>query len=166
MTGSGGLCKEKHPLVIAQGESMTDKLTLIDTIAKNPILSTFTRLLGTSKADETLRGDGPWTVFAPTDDAFRKIPETQLNELVQEAGHAKLKALITYHIVPAKMTTSDFAGNKTAASLAGPELNFTDQNGIKVNGAGVQGRNFEATNGIVHTLDTVLAPPAAVAATT
>jgi uncharacterized surface protein with fasciclin (FAS1) repeats len=145
---------------------MTDKLTLIDTIAKNPVLSTFTRLLGTSKAAELLRGNGPWTVFAPTDDAFRKIPETQLNEMIQEPGQTKLKALISFHIVPAKMTTNDFAGMKNAASLAGPSLSFTDQNGLKVNGAGVQGRNFEATNGVVHTLDTVLAPPATAAATT
>ena len=145
---------------------MTDKLTLIDTIAKNPILSTFSRLLGTSKADELLKGDGPWTVFAPTDDAFRKIPETQLNEMIHEPGQPKLKSLISYHIVPAKMNTADFAGMQNAASVAGPVLNFTDQNGIKVNGAGVQGRNFEATNGVVHTLDTVLASPAAVAAAT
>ena len=142
---------------------MTDKLTLIDTIAKNPVLSTFTRLLGTSKADELLRGDGPWTVFAPTDDAFRKVPDTQMNEMIQEPGQTKLKALISYHILPTKTHTNSFGEMKTAPSLAGPSLSFTDQNGLKVNGAGVQGRNFEATNGIVHTLDTVLAPPAAVA---
>ena len=144
---------------------MNDKLTLIDTITKNPVLSTFTRLMGSSKASELFTGTGPWTVFAPTDEAFRKIPETQLNELVNEAGQAKLKTLLSYHIVPAKMTTNDFAGMKDAKSVAGPVLNFTDQNGIKVNGAGVQGRNFEATNGVVHTLDTVLAPPATATAT-
>jgi uncharacterized surface protein with fasciclin (FAS1) repeats len=140
---------------------MNDKLTIIDTITKNPVLSTFTRLMNSSKASELLTGTGPWTVFAPTDEAFRKIPEMQLNDLVNEPGQAKLKNLLSYHIVPTKMTTNDFAGMKDAASVAGPALSFTDQNGIKVNGAGVQGRNFEATNGIVHTLDTVLAPPAA-----
>jgi len=144
---------------------MNETLTLIDTIAKKPILSTFSRLLGTSKANELLSGEGQWTVFAPTDDAFRKIPEAQLNTLIQEPGQAKLRALISYHIVPTKMTTNNFAGLKTAASVAGPDLSFTDQNGLKVNGAGVQGRNYEATNGVLHTLDTVLAPPAAVAAT-
>ena len=137
---------------------MNDKLTLVETITKNPVLSTFTRLMNSSKASELFTGTGPWTVFAPTDDAFRKIPETQLNDLVNEAGQAKLKTLLSSHIVPAKMTTNDFAGMKDAKSVAGPTLSFTDQNGIKVNGAGVQGRNFEATNGIVHTLDTVLAP--------
>lgn len=144
---------------------MTDKLTLIETIANNPILSTFSRLLGSSKAKDLLSGDGPFTVFAPTDDAFRKIPQDQMNTLIQEPGQAKLMALLSYHIVPTKMTTNDFAGMKNAASVAGPSLSFTDQNGIKVNGAGVQGRNYEATNGIVHTLDTVLAPPAAATAT-
>ncbi|HYJ91706.1 MAG TPA: fasciclin domain-containing protein [Pyrinomonadaceae bacterium] len=140
---------------------MTDKLTLIETIAKNPVLSTFSRVLASSKAKELLTGDGPWTVFAPTDDAFRHIPEDQMNALIQEPGQAKLLALLTYHIVPKKMNTNDFAGVNLATSLAGPTLSFTDQNGIKVNGAGIQGRNFEATNGIVHTLDTVLALPAA-----
>ena len=140
---------------------MTDKLTLLETIAKNPALSTFTRLLGSSKAKDLLTGDGPWTVFAPTDEAFRKIPEDQMNTLIQEPGQPKLMALLSYHVVPAKMHTNDFAGMKNAKSVAGPSLSFTDQNGIKVNGAGIQGRNYEATNGIVHTLDTVLAPPAA-----
>ena len=138
---------------------MTENLTLINTIAENPMLSTFSRLLTTSKANERLSEEGQWTVFAPTDDAFRKVPDAQMKELVQEPGQAKLRALIAYHILPTKMTEKNFAGLKTAASVAGPELRFTDQNGLKVNGAGVQGRNFEATNGIVHTLDTVLAPP-------
>ena len=139
---------------------MNEQLTLIDTIAKNPVLSTFSRLLGTSKADVLLSGDGPWTVFAPTDDAFRKVPDDQMNALIQEPGQTKLKALITYHIMPTKIHTNSFVEMKTAASLAGPSLSFTDQNGLKVNGAGIQGRNFEATNGAIHTLDTVLAPPA------
>jgi len=143
---------------------MTDKLTLLDTIAKNPVLSTFSRLLGSSKATELLTGDGPWTVFAPTDDAFRKVPEDQMKALIQEPGQTKLLALLSYHIVPSRMHANDFIGMKNAKSVAGPSLSFTDQNGIKVNGAGVQGRNYEATNGIVHTLDTVLAPPAAAAA--
>lgn len=143
---------------------MTEKLNIIDTIAKNPVLSTFSRLLTSSKAGELLKGDGPWTVFAPTDDAFRKIPTDQMNTLTQEPGQAKLMDLLSYHIVPAKMHTNDFIGIKTATSFAGPMLSFTDQNGIKVNGAGVQGRNFEATNGVVHTLETVLAPPAAATA--
>jgi transforming growth factor-beta-induced protein len=145
---------------------MNVKLTIIDTIAKAPILSTFSRVLSSSKAKDLLSGDGPWTVFAPTDDAFRKIPETQMNTLIQEPGQSQLMALLSSHIVPKRMSTNDFAGLKSTPSVAGPELSFTDQNGIKVNGAGVQGRNFEATNGIVHTLDTVLAPPAAAAATT
>ena len=143
---------------------MTEKLTIIDTIAKNPVLSTFSRLLASSNAAELLKGDGPWTVFAPTDDAFRKIPTDQMNTLTQEPGQTKLLALLSYHIVPAKMHTNDFTGKQTATSFAGPMLSLTDQNGIKVNGAGVQGRNYEATNGIVHTLETVLAPPAAATA--
>src|SRR6476659_10189661 len=101
---------------------MNEQLTIIDTIAKNPVLSTFTRLLGTSKADELLRGDGPWTVFAPTDDAFRKIPEDQMNTLIQEPGQLKLKTLISYHIMPTKMHTNTFSEMKNAASLAGPSL--------------------------------------------
>jgi uncharacterized surface protein with fasciclin (FAS1) repeats len=143
---------------------MTEKLTIIDTIAKNPVLTTFSSLLTSSKTAELLKGDGPWTVFAPTDDAFRKIPSDQMNTLIQEPGQTKLLALLSYHIVPARMHTNDFIGKKNATSFAGPMLSFTDQNGIKVNGAGVQGRNFEATNGIVHTLETVLAPPAAATA--
>ena len=83
-----------------------------------------------------------------------------MNALIQEPGQTKLKALITYHIMPTKIHTNSFVEMKTAASLAGPSLSFTDQNGLKVNGAGIQGRNFEATNGAIHTLDTVLAPPA------
>jgi uncharacterized surface protein with fasciclin (FAS1) repeats len=143
---------------------MNDKLNLIETLAADDKFSAFSRYMGSSGANDIFSGAGPFTVFAPTNDAFGKIPDTRLNELLNEPGQAKLKALLSYHILPNKIEALNLATLKTAKTILGEGLTFTDAGGIKVNGASVQARNIEATNGVVHALDTVLTPPAATTA--
>lgn len=145
---------------------MTDKLNLIETIAKEDKFSTFSRLLGTTGANEWFSTDGEFTVFAPTNDAFGKIPDKKMNELLNEPNQSKLKKLMSYHILPGKIMSTSLPAKGTMLSVTGEELTFTDANGLKVNGAGVQARNIEASDGVIHQVDTVLAPPpvAAVAA--
>jgi uncharacterized surface protein with fasciclin (FAS1) repeats len=152
------------PAALHKGVCMTDKLNLIETIANEDKFSTFSRYMGTSGANEIFNGAGPFTVFAPTNDAFGKIPDARMNELLNEPGQAKLKALLSYHILPTKIEALNLATLKTAKTISGQALTFTDSGGIKVNGSSMQARNIEATNGVIHALDTVLAPPVAVAA--
>ncbi|HEV8592588.1 MAG TPA: fasciclin domain-containing protein [Pyrinomonadaceae bacterium] len=143
---------------------MTDRLNLIETIAKDQKFSTFSRLLDSSGAKDIFNGEGDFTVLAPTNDAFAKIADPQMTELLSEAGKAKLKNLLAFHILPGKLMSGNIAAKASAKTVMGPEVNFTDINGIRVNGSAIQARNIEASNGVVHAIETVLAPPAAVAA--
>jgi len=138
---------------------MTDRVNLIETIAKEDKISTFSRLLGTSGANIMFSGAGEFTVFAPTNDAFGKIPDAKMNELLNEPNQAKLKALLSYHILPGKWMAANLGSMPLRKSVTGQEVAFTDSNGLRVNGAGVQARNIEATNGVVHQLETVLTQP-------
>ena len=137
---------------------MSDRSNIIDTIAKHDMFSTFTRLMETSGANDVFKNEGPFTVFAPTNDAFAKIPDATFNELLQETGQVKLKALLSYHILPGKVMAANMISSPTRKAFSGEELMFTDVNGLKVNRASIQARNLEATNGVVHALDTVLTP--------
>ena len=138
---------------------MSERVNLIDTISKLDMFSTFARILGTANATDLITGDGPFTVFVPTNDAFGKIPDAQMNGLLSETDQLGLKKLLSYHIVPGKIFAANLTG--TATTLSGQDVTFKDAGGLKVNNAGLQARNMEATNGIVHGLDTVLTAPAA-----
>ena len=136
---------------------MSERLNLIETIAKEDKFSTFSRLLGTSGATSVFSGEGPFTVFVPTNDAFGKIPDKKMNELLKETD--QLKALISYHVLPGKLLAANLGSMPVRKSVTGQEVAFMDSNGLKVNGATVQARNIEATNGVIHQLDTVLTQP-------
>lgn len=135
---------------------MTDKLNLIETIAKNDTFSTFSRLMGTSHANEAFSAGGDFTVFAPTNDAFGKIPERQMDALLNEPGQASLKKLLSYHILPGKMFAANLSSKLSTPTITGSEIRISDSHGLKINESGVQARNIEASNGVVHALDTVL----------
>ena len=147
---------------------MSDKSNLTATIANQDMFSTFTRLMEASGTNDIFKGEGPFTVFAPTNDAFAKLPDSTMTELINETGHSKLKALLSYHILPGRVMAGNMISVPTRKAFSGEELMFTDVNGLKVNGASVQARNLDATNGVIHALDTVLKPtriPTAVAST-
>jgi transforming growth factor-beta-induced protein len=141
-----------------------NKLNLIETIAKDDKFSTFSRLMGTSKANEIFSADGDFTVFAPTNDAFGKIPDAKMNALLNETDQAGLRALLSYHVLPGIFTAANISGLKSTPTVTGVEVTFSDTNGLKVNGSGVQARNIQARDGIVHAIDTVLTPPASATA--
>lgn len=145
---------------------MSERINLIDTIAKNDVFSTFTRMLKSSKANEILSGEGQFTVFVPTNDAFGKVSDAQMSAWLTETDQIGLKSLLSYHIVPGKLFAANLGGVGTAKSVTGQEITFTDHGGIKVNASGMQARNIEASNGIVHGLDTVLTAPAMTATAT
>ena len=105
---------------------------------------------------ETLQGAGPFTVFAPTDDAFAKLPAGTVEGLLQDLP--KLKAVLTYHVVAGKVMATDVAGVKSAKTVQGSELRVDANHGVKINNASVTKADIEASNGVIHVIDTVLIP--------
>jgi uncharacterized surface protein with fasciclin (FAS1) repeats len=144
---------------------MTDQLNLIDTIARADRFSTFSKLLRAAKADEWAQGNTEFTVLAPTNDAFAKLPENELDAILKQENVAVLNSLVSYHIMPGKLMAANLASAGSTKSVSGQELRFGDSNGLKVNGVALGARNIEASNGVVHAIDTVLSPPLAASAT-
>ena len=122
----------------------------------------FTTLLAAVDAaglSETLSTGGPFTVFAPTDEAFAQLPDGTIESLLEDT--AKLVEILTYHVVPGRVTASDAVAVPTAATVHGDELTISVNGGIQVAGAGVVSTDIEASNGLIHVIDRVLLPAAA-----
>jgi uncharacterized surface protein with fasciclin (FAS1) repeats len=143
---------------------MEKQLDIIDTALSAGNFSTLAAALGAAGLIEALKSDGPFTVFAPTDDAFAKIPPQTLGELLQPENKEKLIAILTYHVVPGKVTSHDVVNLNSATTLQGQALTISKQDGVKINDAKVIAPDVEATNGVIHVIDTVLIPATAVAA--
>lgn len=105
---------------------------------------------------ETLQGEGPFTVFAPTDEAFAKIPKDQLEALL--ADKQALTAVLTYHVVPGKIMAADVVGLDSAKTVQGSEITIDTSDGVKVDGANVVKTDIEASNGVIHVIDAVIMP--------
>lgn len=105
---------------------------------------------------ETLQGEGPFTVFAPTDEAFAKIPKTDLDALL--ADKEKLVAVLTYHVVPGKVMAADVVELDSAKTVQGQSIAIETADGVTVDGAKVVKTDILATNGVIHVIDTVIIP--------
>lgn len=133
-------------------------VSLADTIAATPQLSTLTSLITKAGLTETLKTSGPFTVFAPSDDAFAKVPAKTMADLAQHPD--KLKAVLTYHVVPGKVMSIDVKnGNLKTVNGANLALSKAGEF-VTVEDAVVQKADIFATNGVVHIVDSVLIPPA------
>jgi len=108
---------------------------------------------------ETLQGDGPFTVFAPTDEAFAKIPKADLDALL--ADKEKLTAVLTYHVVAGKVMAADVVELNSAKTVQGQSIDIGATDGVTVDGAKVVQTDIMATNGVIHVIDTVILPEGA-----
>ena len=109
---------------------------------------------------ETLQGEGPFTVFAPTDEAFAKLPAGTVEDLLKPENKAKLVAILTYHVVPGKIMAADVKTMK-AKTVNGQELSIKVEDGtVTVDNAGVVKTDVAAANGVIHVIDAVVLPPA------
>lgn len=132
-------------------------VSVADTIAANPSLSTLNGLVAKAGLTDMLKGAGPYTVFAPTNDAFKAVPAKTMDELGKNP--AQLKAVLAYHVVPSKVMAADVKNGKTK-SANGAELNLSRAGTfVTVEEGMVETADISATNGVVHTLDRVLMPP-------
>lgn len=108
---------------------------------------------------EVLRGDGPFTVFAPTDEAFAKVPMHQLEALLKDKK--KLQGVLTYHVVAGKVLAADVVKLKSAETVQGSPVHIVVENGkVRIDGANVVKTDIECSNGVIHVIDAVLMPPA------
>ena len=123
---------------------------------------TFTTLLAAVKAAglaETLSGPGPFTVFAPTDDAFKKLPKGTVENLLKPENKKKLVAILTYHVVPSKIMAGDIKKGRThVKTVNGKQIAVVKNGGVKVNDAKVTTADVAASNGVIHVIDKVLLP--------
>ena len=138
------------------------------TVAKGDILETadhagqFKTLLAAIKAadlESTLKGSGPFTVFAPTDAAFAKLPPGTVDSLLKPENKEKLKAVLTYHVVAGKVPSTEAVKLKSAKTVNGKELMLDASSGtLKVGGASVVQADVAASNGVIHVVDAVILP--------
>ena len=121
----------------------------------------FTTLVAAVKAAdlvETLKGSGPFTVFAPTDAAFAKLPAGTIADLLKPENKAKLQGILTYHVVPGKVMAADVVKLKVAKTVQGQELKIDTKDGVKIDGANVVTTDIGCSNGVIHVIDSVVLP--------
>jgi len=128
---------------------------IVDTAVAAGSFNTLATALQEADLIDTLKGDGPFTVFAPTDEAFAKVPPAQLNALL--ADKAMLTRVLTYHVVPGKIMAADVSPGQVY-TVEGQALTITTSNGVMVNNAKVIKTDIVASNGVIHVIDTVVLP--------
>lgn len=129
---------------------------IIDTAESNPQFSTLMTAVKAAHLEDTLNGEGPFTVFAPTNEAFKKLPPDTLTAVL--ADHDKLTSILTYHVVPGKVMSVDVMKLKEAKTIEGRMLAVDVTDGVKINDAKVLSADIECGNGVIHVVDTVLMP--------
>lgn len=105
---------------------------------------------------DTLKGDGPFTVFAPTDEAFAKLPAGTVEALLKDKE--KLTAILTYHVVPGKLMASDVVANSSLTTVQGQDLKVSTDDGVKIDSASVVKTDITTSNGVIHVIDSVVIP--------
>lgn len=128
---------------------------IVDTAVAAGSFKTLATALQAAGLVDTLKGKGPFTVFAPTDAAFAKVPKADLDALLKDK--AKLTAVLTYHVVPGKVMAADVKAGKVK-TVQGSELTIVTMGGVKVDNAKVTATDITADNGVIHVIDTVVMP--------
>ena len=142
--------------VLAATEMKND---LVEVAANTPHLSTLVKAVKEADLVDTLKGKGPFTLFAPTDEAFAKLPKETLDNLLKPENKEQLKKILTYHVVPGDVTAADAMKLTKATTVEGGELTIkTEGNKVMINDATVVKADIKASNGVIHEIDTVLMP--------
>jgi uncharacterized surface protein with fasciclin (FAS1) repeats len=131
---------------------------IVDTAAGAGSFETLLAAATAAGLVDTLKSEGPFTVFAPTDDAFAKLPEGTVESLLMEENRDQLTAILTYHVVPGKVMSTDLSDGMTATTVQGGDIMIDLDDGVMVNDATVVTADIEASNGVIHVVDTVILP--------
>lgn len=152
-----GKCKSSQKVVttkVAKAEK-----DIVTTAASVDDFSTLVAAVKAAGLVETLQGDGPFTVFAPTNEAFAKLPEGTLEELLKPENKSKLISILTYHVVPGKVMAADVVKLDSAKTVQGSKIGIKVKDGtVKVDNAKVLKVDIETSNGVIHIIDSVILP--------
>jgi uncharacterized surface protein with fasciclin (FAS1) repeats len=132
---------------------------IVDTAVAAGSFKTLVAAVTAAGLVDTLKGAGPFTVFAPSDDAFAKLPAGTVDELVKPENKEKLTKILTLHVIPGKVMAADVNGQKMMpASVSGEALDIDGTDGVMVSGATVTSADIECSNGVIHVIDSVIMP--------
>lgn len=152
------------PAAETQAETAAETAAGEDIVALaqgNEDLSTLVQAVTAADLVETLQGEGPFTVFAPTNDAFAALPDGTLDDLLLPENKDQLTSILTYHVVPQEAMAADLEDGQTLTTVQGDELEVgvADDGTVTINDATVTTADVDASNGVVHVIDGVLTPP-------
>lgn len=132
---------------------------IVDIASGNPEFSTLVAAVQAAGLVETLKGAGPYTVFAPTNAAFAALPSGTVESLLKPENKDKLTAILTYHVIPGAVSSDQLAGKRLdVATVNGKTVHVDGRRGVRVNKANVVTADIKASNGIIHVIDRVLLP--------
>lgn len=131
---------------------------IVDTAVNAGTFNTLVAAVTAADLVDTLKSEGPFTVFAPTDEAFAALPEGTVETLLKPENKDQLVAILTYHVVPGKVMSTDLSDDMTAATVQGGEITIDLDNGVMINDANVVAADVVADNGVIHVIDKVILP--------
>ncbi len=146
-------------LALSPVAALAGDADIVDTAVSAGDFNTLAAALTAAGLVETLKGEGPFTVFAPTDAAFAALPEGTVETLLKPENKDQLVAVLTYHVVPGKVMSGDLVDGMKAATVQGGEVTIDLDNGPMVNDAHVVTPDIAASNGVIHVIDKVILPP-------
>ena len=131
---------------------------IVDTAVGAGTFGTLVAAVEAAGLVDTLKGEGPFTVFAPTDDAFAALPEGTVEDLLKPENKDQLVSILTYHVVPGKVMSTDLSNNMMATTVQGGDVTIMTESGAMVNDANIVTADIEASNGVIHVIDAVILP--------
>jgi len=134
------------------------KKDIVDTAVGAGSFETLVAAVQAAGLVDTLKGEGPFTVFAPTDEAFAALPEGTVEELLKPENKDQLVSILTYHVVPGKVMSTDLSDEMAATTVQGTDIVIDLDEGVKVEEATVVTADIETSNGVIHVIDTVILP--------
>jgi uncharacterized surface protein with fasciclin (FAS1) repeats len=159
-----GLYAAVLALAVAVSSASARAADIVDTAVKAGQFKTLVTAVRAAGLVDTLKGKGPFTVFAPTDRAFAKLPRATLRSLLRPANRAQLRSILTYHVVAGRFDAARITRSKSKRfglkSVQGSNIRVDLRRGVKVSGANVIRTDIRTSNGIIHVIDTVMLPPA------
>ncbi|HIP08693.1 MAG TPA: fasciclin domain-containing protein [Rhodospirillales bacterium] len=146
-------------LSVSIGAASATSKNIVETAVQSGKFNTLVTALKAAGLVNTLNGKGPFTVFAPSDTAFSKLPAGTVDDLLKPENKAKLVSILAYHVIPGKIMSGDIAGKKISVkTVQGSKISVDAMYGVKINDSNVVSADIAATNGVIHVIDKVLMP--------
>tara|TARA_B100001146_G_C16000256_1_gene356407 strand:- start:84 stop:581 length:498 start_codon:yes stop_codon:yes gene_type:complete len=146
-------------LSVSIGAASATSKNIVETAVQSGKFNTLVAAIKAAGLVNTLNGKGPFTVFAPSDTAFSKLPAGTVDGLLKPENKAKLVSILAYHVIPGKIMSGDIAGKKISVkTVQGSEISVDAMYGVKINDSNVVSADIAATNGVIHVIDKVLIP--------